>query len=186
MAILHCPDKGLTLENAADIKAFLDARGILIEQWSSTEPLSENATQEEVLRAYASTLEPYMQANGYQTADVVSINAQTPNIEALRAKFLPEHTHTEDEVRFFIEGQGDFWFNLSHNENLKDADASQESPFLVQCFAGDLLAVPAGYPHWFDFGKKPSVKVIRIFTDISGWTPHYTNSQVHNAIAPSY
>jgi 1,2-dihydroxy-3-keto-5-methylthiopentene dioxygenase len=175
MAILHCPDTGLTLDNTADVKAFLDARGILFEQWNSQHPLSKIATQEEVLDAYAPTLNPYMQSNNYKTADVVSINEQTPNIEALRTKFLPEHTHTEDEVRFFIEGQGDFWFNLANEK---------EAPFMVQCHAGDLLAVPAGYPHWFDFGENPSVRVIRIFTDASGWTPHYTHSDIHARYCP--
>ncbi len=37
---------------------------------------------------------------GYQSWDVISLRADNPQKEALREKFLNEHTHGEDEVRF--------------------------------------------------------------------------------------
>ena len=45
----------------------------------------------------------------------------------------------------------------------------------------DLISVPAGTKHWFDAGETtPFVKAIRIFIDMSGWVPEYTNSGKEN------
>lgn len=135
-----------------------------------------DADQETVLHAYANSLKPYMEANGYQTADVINIHPETPNYEAIRNKFLSEHTHTEDEVRFFVEGQGHFWFNL---------DNDKDPIFNVLCEAGDLISVPANTKHWFDAGKEnPNVKAIRVFIDQSGWVPHYTESGIDKSYNP--
>lgn len=170
MAILNIPDQNISIKDAAEIKAFLQERGVLYDQWEAKVPFDETADQATILAAYAHVLDPYMQANGYQTADVININSQTPNYTAVREKFLSEHTHTEDEVRFFVEGQGYFWFNL---------DNGKDPIFNVLCQAGDLISVPANTKHWFDAGKEnPSVKAIRIFIDQSGWVPHYTESGV--------
>lgn len=168
MATLTIPDKKTTLDDAAEIKAYLNARGILYEQWEAACAFSDEATQEEILDAYAHVLKPYMARNGYQSADVISVHPQTPNIDEIRAKFLREHTHSEDEVRFFVDGRGYFWFNLENNEPV----------FCVTCTAGDLLSVPAGFKHWFEMDDVPFVKTIRVFTDASGWTPHYTDSGI--------
>lgn len=37
---------------------------------------------------------------GYTAADVIRITPDHPDKQALREKFLQEHTHSEDEVRF--------------------------------------------------------------------------------------
>ena len=105
-----------------------------------------------------------MERGGYQTADVICINEQTENYDQIREKFLAEHIHTEDEIRFFISGRGLFWFHLEN-----------EPVFNLLCEKGDLISVPAGTKHWFDAGvENPKVQCIRIFTETSGWTPHYT------------
>ena len=95
------------------------------------------------------------------------------NLQALRAKFLNEHTHSEDEVRFFVEGEGQFWFHL-------EKGPKGEEVFQVICRAGDFLSVPAGYKHWFDLAPKYTVKAIRIFTSPDGWVANYTGSGVEN------
>ncbi len=168
MATLTIPDKRLTLENPDEIQDYLAQRGILYTQWEAHCAFSNEASQEEILAAYEHALKPYMAEHGYQTADVISVHPETPNLPEIRAKFLREHTHTEDEVRFFVDGQGYFWFNLEGDEPV----------FCVKCVAGDLLSVPANFKHWFDLGPVAFVKTIRVFTDASGWTPHYTDSGV--------
>lgn len=168
MAILSIPEAQQKLNSATEIAAYLNARGILYEQWEASVPFAADADQETILNAYRHKLEPYMQAHGYKTADVINVNPDTPNLEAIRAKFLKEHTHSEDEIRFFVEGQGYFWFNLENNEPV----------FCVKCEAGDFLSVPAGYKHWFDLGPVAHVKTIRVFTDEAGWVPNYTGSAV--------
>ena len=168
MAFLTIPDKNTVLRNAADIKTYLNARGVIYEQWEAAVEFDDNADQDTILRAYAHKLQPYMESNGYQTADVINVHPETPNLEMLRNKFLTEHTHTEDEVRFFVDGEGMFWFNLENGEDV----------FCVTCEAGDLISVPANTKHWFDLGPKNRVKAIRVFIDQSGWVPHYTGSGV--------
>jgi len=175
MAILNIPDNNLSISDPSEIKGFLNQRGILYEQWEAKVPFSPDADQATILGAYAHVLEPYMQKNGYKTADVINISAQTPDYGALRNKFLSEHQHTEDEVRFFVDGKGFFWFNLNDSEPI----------FNVMCEAGDLISVPANTKHWFDAGKEnPFVKAIRVFIDTSGWVPHYTNSGVDKKYNP--
>jgi 1,2-dihydroxy-3-keto-5-methylthiopentene dioxygenase len=168
MAILNIPNKNISVRNPDEIRAFLSERGIWFDQWEASKPLAADADQETVLDAYRYVLAPFMEKNGYQTADVININAATPNYEAIRNKFLSEHRHTEDEVRFFVDGQGYFWFNLAGDD-----------VFNVLCQAGDLISVPANTHHWFDAGvENPSVKAIRMFIDQSGWVPHYTESGI--------
>lgn len=174
MAVLSIPEKNQTITEFGAIEQFLTDRGIFIEQWEAGAELSKDAAQDEVLCAYGAFLKPYMEKNGYQVADVISVHPETPNLEDLQKKFLREHTHSEDEVRFFVEGKGYFWFN--HNHEI----------FCVTCEAGDLISVPKGYKHWFDMGERPDVKVIRIFIDPSGWVPEYTDSGVDQKFAPVY
>jgi 1,2-dihydroxy-3-keto-5-methylthiopentene dioxygenase len=169
MAVLFIPDRGVSINNPDEIRSFLKERGIFFDQWKAQVVFEDTATQDEILAAYAHKLKPYMEANGYKVADVISINKLTPNYPEIRAKFLSEHTHSEDEVRFFVDGQGYFWFNLENGEPV----------FNVLCQSGDLISVPAGTKHWFDAGKEnPFVKAIRIFIDPSGWIPEYTNSKI--------
>jgi 1,2-dihydroxy-3-keto-5-methylthiopentene dioxygenase len=90
--------------------------------------------------------------------------------DALRAKFLSEHTHTEDEVRFFHGGTGNFVLHMDGPEGPRVFDA--------HCGPGDLISVPANSKHWFDAGESPNFAVVRVFTDTTGWTPHYTGTDM--------
>jgi 1,2-dihydroxy-3-keto-5-methylthiopentene dioxygenase len=170
MAVLSIPTKNYSTSNPEEILEFFNAKGLYFDQWQCDEVFEDTATQEDILQAYSKDLFPFMENGGYQTADVISINSLTENYEAIRTKFLAEHTHTEDEIRFFVDGQGLFWFNLEN-----------EPVFNLLCEKGDLISIPAGTKHWFDAGESnPFVKAIRIFIDMSGWVPHYTESGVEN------
>lgn len=169
MAVLFIPDQNITERDPLAIKAYFNARGIVFEQWEAQVALDDQASQDEVIAAYRHQLEPLMQENGYQTADVINVTPDHPMIEELSQKFLTEHTHTEDEVRYFVDGEGLFWFNL---------EKEGEPIFCLLCEKGDLISVPAFTKHWFDFGPKRFVKCIRVFTDQSGWIAHYTQSGV--------
>jgi 1,2-dihydroxy-3-keto-5-methylthiopentene dioxygenase len=131
--------------------------------------LIPDASDADVLAAYKPRLQPFMEKGGYKAVDVVTVTDQTPNLAAIREKFIREHTHSEDEVRMFVRGEGLFWFHV---------DRPEEEVFALLCQQGDLISVPANTKHWFDLGAKPGVCAIRIFTDQAGWTPHYTNSGI--------
>ena len=168
MAVLTIPDLAITNTDPATIKNYFNDRGIFFDQWTCGVEFSDTATPEEILAAYDEQLKPFMNAGGYQTADVITINHLTENYTAIRAKFLAEHTHSEDEIRFFVDGKGLFWFHLDN-----------QPIFNLLCEKGDLISVPAGTKHWFDAGEHaPFVKAIRIFIDMQGWIPEYTGSKI--------
>ena len=166
MAILNLLDQSKTVEEFNSIKLFLNQKGIIYENWKTNTPLKDDDTQEQILKAYEHELKPYMEKNGYLSADVINVHKDTPNIEALREKFLSEHTHSEDEVRFFVDGQGVFYFN------------HEREVFSLTCIAGDFISVPKGYTHWFDLAPQYRVKAIRIFQTKEGWVANYTNSGI--------
>jgi 1,2-dihydroxy-3-keto-5-methylthiopentene dioxygenase len=148
------------------IKEFMNERGIIFEQWQTSMPLKDTDSQETILKAYEHELGPYMKKHGYVNADVINVHKETPNIEAIRAKFLSEHTHSEDEVRFFVDGEGYFFFHLSQTSEV----------FRLLCEKGDFISVPKGVTHWFDLAPKYHVKAIRVFQNPEGWIANYTQS----------
>lgn len=172
MAVLRIPDKNVKITDFEEIKKHLAQYQILHEQWHLDVQLSSAMDQNQILAAYKSYLDPFMQSGNYKTADVINVTPQTPDVHLLREKFLREHTHAEDEIRFFIDGQGLFWFNV------------EGEVISLLCTAGDLISVPAGYPHWFDLGDEPYVKAIRIFTNPEGWVAQYTNSGIDEKYNP--
>ncbi|HLT23449.1 MAG TPA: hypothetical protein VKZ84_08395 [Bacteriovoracaceae bacterium] len=152
----------------SEIKSFMNERGIIFEQWEASIPLKDTDSQETILKAYEHELKPYMEKHGYVNADVINVHKETPNIEAVRAKFLSEHTHSEDEVRFFVDGEGAFYFHLQERQEV----------FKLLCQKGDFISVPKGYTHWFDLAPTYFVKAIRVFQSPEGWVASYTNSNV--------
>lgn len=173
MTVLNRPDKGLSTIDDKEIAAFLTEKGIAFSRWPCSAPLTPGSSHEEILAAYKQPLEEFMATEGYSTCDVIAVAKDTPGIEAVRAKFLQEHTHDEDEVRFFVEGKGLFWFN-------------QGEVFSVLLEAGDFISVPKGYRHWFDLTGEPHLKAIRIFKSEAGWVPHYTGSGIDSQYNPPY
>jgi len=167
MAILTILDPySKIIKDASEIKSFMNERGIIFEQWSANRRLQDNDSQETILNAYEHELGPYMKKHGYLSADVINVNKDTPNIELIRAKFLSEHTHSEDEVRFFVDGGGQFYFHLQERSEV----------FKLLCEKGDFISVPKGVTHWFDLAPKYFVKAIRVFQTQEGWVANYTQS----------
>ncbi|WP_424137049.1 1,2-dihydroxy-3-keto-5-methylthiopentene dioxygenase [Roseomonas chloroacetimidivorans] len=155
----------LDTQEAEEIAKTLAGIGVRFERWEVAD-LPEGADAETVLAAYKPRLDAFMGETGAGTADVIRLTADHPQADALRTKFLAEHRHTEDEVRFFHEGSGNFILHVDG----KVYDA--------HCVRGDLISVPANTQHWFDAGVKPNVTALRIFTDTTGWTPHYTGTDM--------
>ena len=161
------PDQAVLRTEAPDRIAQELARiGVRFERWDSPVRLSPRDSADVILAAYRPHLDRLMGESGAGSADVIKLDASTPNLAAIRDKFLSEHTHTEDEVRFFVHGQGSFILHV--DGRVYDA----------HCTAGDLIAVPNGIPHWFDAGVTPFVTALRVFTDASGWVAHYTGSSI--------
>ncbi|WP_207539110.1 1,2-dihydroxy-3-keto-5-methylthiopentene dioxygenase [Sabulicella rubraurantiaca] len=158
-------EETLRTEDANEIARTLSGIGVRFERWPVAD-LPAGASADQVLEAYKPRLDAFLAETKAGTADVIQLTPDHPMKDALRDKFLKEHTHTEDEVRFFHEGAGNFVLHVGG----KVYDA--------HCTKGDLISVPANVTHWFDSGDKPAFTVLRVFTETSGWTPHYTGSDM--------
>lgn len=176
MAIISIPESKTTISDVGEIRKFMTKHGLYYDQWEPQAELGADASQDEILAAFSAQLGAFMKEGGYKTADVISVYPETPNLLAIRNKFLAEHTHTEDEIRYFVEGQGLFWFNLEGGAPV----------FSILCERSDIISVPAGTKHWFDLGPEAHVRAIRIFTDESGWVANYTGSKIDERYNPNY
>lgn len=168
MAVLTVPDLNLRLEDADEITAYMEKHGLWYERWDLAKLPPIDATQEEILDCYKDEIEKLNKRGGYVTADVINVNSETPGIDAMLEKFSPEHTHSEDEVRFVVHGRGIFHIN--------PVDAPV---FAIEMESGDLINVPANTRHWFNLCAEKRIVTIRLFQDKSGWTPHYLEISKH-------
>lgn len=173
MTVLTVIKEAQVIDNYEMIQSYLMARGVELTRWQASQVLQDDDDQETILQAYAHEIKPFMQRSGYQSADVINVHKETPQIEQLRQKFLREHTHSEDEVRFFVDGEGLFWFHFDSGEVVS-----------LLCKKGDFLSVPAGYRHWFDLAPLYRVKAIRLFSNTEGWVAHYTHSGIDELYNP--
>src|SRR5436190_11796009 len=73
---------------------------VRFERWPTPAGLAPGASPDQVIAAYRADIDRLMQQEGYRSVDVVSLYPEHPEREAFRKKFLDEHTHSEDEVRF--------------------------------------------------------------------------------------
>ena len=163
----HHPDAPLLVTTDRDEMARELARiGVTFEQWEASRPVLPGAPPEEVMDAYRADIDRLVAERGFRSVDVVSIAPDNPQREAMRAKFLDEHFHKEDEVRFFVAGSGLFTLHV-------DGKVHE-----VLCTQGDLIAVPDSTTHWFDMGPEPSFVAIRFFTEPDGWVGHFTGTDI--------
>ncbi len=173
MAHIRIQDENREIANPDEISAFLKPFGIQYERWDVEGRLTPESTNEEILQVYAPEIDRLKQQGGYVTADVINVTPETPGLDAMLEKFKKEHTHSEDEVRFIVEGRGIFHI---HPDN--------GPVFGLQLEKGDLINVPAGIKHWFDLCSEKCIRAIRLFLDPSGWVPHYTESGLHEKYEP--
>lgn len=153
-------------EDPARIAAVLAGIGVGFDRWQASYPLPAEADATTVLDAYNSDIERLERQGGYRSKDVVRIKPDHPDRAALRAKFLAEHTHDDDEVRFFVEGGATFFLHAAGK--------------VIALYGerGDLINVPAGAKHWFDTGATPDFTAIRLFTSAGGWQANFTGDPI--------
>lgn len=140
--------------------------GVAFERWEASKPIQPGDAPEVILDAYRADIDRIVAERGFRTVDVVSIAPDAPHREEARKKFLDEHFHKEDEVRFFVAGSGLFTLHVG------------EKVYEVKCVAGDLISVPDSTPHWFDMGPEPSFVAIRFFKEPDGWVGHFTGTDI--------
>ena len=139
------------LEGSGPISAQqLNGQGVYYAQLSTDE------------RAYQPPVDALKAERGYIEQDVIALRPDTPNLDTICAKFVDEHFHDDDEVRFVLEGEGIF-----------DIRSRDDRWMRVVVEPGDLIVVPKDRHHRFLLTDLKTIRCVRLFRDTSGWVPRY-------------
>ena len=164
--LLRTSDAGAIGRELADV-------GIAYSHHDLRAGTSRASTQEEVLAVYRDLVDDLCAKHGYTLVDVVQLHLDDSSEDDVRAtaagarqKFLSEHTHDEEEIRFFSHGSGVFYLHIG------------DRVLGMLCTEGDLLSVPALTTHWFDMGTLPDFTAIRFFRTDDGWVGTFTGSDI--------
>lgn len=149
------------------IRNTLMRRGIVFYRWDVTLRIDSETPNRDVLSAYMQRITNLNVGGRYRHIDVARMHDPEFGVaDAARRKFLAEHSHAEDEVRFFAHGRACFYLHI------------EPRVLAVVCEAGDLLSVPAGTKHWFDMGVRPDFVAIRFFEREDGWIGSFTGDSI--------
>ena len=148
------------------IRQELGQRGIGFERWPVRTRLPQKADQSTILQAFKTDVERVLSEAGQSGVDVFRVTPSHPDKDSLRRRFLSEHTHDDDEVRFFVEGRGLFCLHIG------------TEVLAVLCERDDLIQVPAGTRHWFDMGDQPQFCVLRFHGSNPGWLATFTGDPI--------
>jgi 1,2-dihydroxy-3-keto-5-methylthiopentene dioxygenase len=162
----HDDDASTPLRETADPAAIAEVYrqfGGRFERRRLRPGVDAGTSPEAVLATYQDVVDELVAAEGFVTVDAVTVHpSDSPDwpesAQAVRRKFIDEHTHgDDDEVRFMVRGSGVFFLHI--------ADLVHG----VYSAAGDLLAVPRRTLHWFDCGPAPDFTAVRFFHNPHGW-----------------
>jgi len=173
-------ENGSVLTDLNQIGQEMAPLGIKLSKWPvSTEPEvkalleKESLSDEEkvrVLAAHDHYFFDLQKQDGYQTRDMIVIHGGIPNIDVMLAKFDKCHTHSEDEVRYIVAGEGVFGFVRPDGTQVELTVEPEE-----------YINVPTGTEHWFHLTATRAIKAIRYFTSTAGWSPEYTGTPIRIA-----
>lgn len=171
------PVETLATDDEDTIREVLADKGVAYSRWPTVD-VADDAAPDDVLAAYAEPIGKLSAEQGYVLVDVAALHpspdpAWADTASAARQKFLAEHTHADDEVRFFAAGSGIFYLHLG------------DEVYAVLGERGDLLSVPKGTTHWFDMGTNPDFTAVRFFRDEDGWVGNFTGNPISERI-PDY
>lgn len=176
MAILRL-ENGQTFTDVEVMDEHLAALRIQLKSW----PVGEDrATQrllaqpslsadekEQVLLSLDHYFEALQTSEGYQTRDLIVLNPAMANLDELLEKFSRPHSHTDNEVRYIVDGEGVFGFVCPDGTQMELTIQPEE-----------YINVPAGTEHWFYLTSLRRIKAVRYFIDTSGWVPEYTETNI--------
>ena len=172
MADADAAEVRLRTDETNVISTELAARGIAFEHWPVAADLDVSRPAEQILTEYAEPVAAINRDGRYRHIDVTLLRPDESDPDwrataiSARSKFLAEHRHAEDEVRFFVAGRGCFYLHL------------EPEVLAVVCERGDVLSVPAGTRHWFDMGSQPDFAAIRFFEREDGWIGDFTGDAI--------
>jgi len=114
------------------------------------------------IEEYEKGLKEVRSAKLLNYADECTINRDVmPNYDEKVKMFAEEHLHTDEEVRFVLEGSGYF-----------DVRDKEDRWVRIMVVVGDLIILPAGIYHRFVVDTNDYIKAIRLFSGVPVWTPY--------------
>ncbi|KAL0924691.1 hypothetical protein M5K25_005541 [Dendrobium thyrsiflorum] len=107
-------------------------------------------------------LKKIREARGYSYMDICEVCPEKlPNYEAKIKSFFEEHLHTDEEIRYCLEGSGYF-----------DVRDENDQWIRVAVKKGGMIVLPAGIYHRFTLNTNNYIKALRLFVGEPVWTPH--------------
>jgi 1,2-dihydroxy-3-keto-5-methylthiopentene dioxygenase len=111
----------------------------------------------------------------YDYHDVIEVSpGKLENYEQKIKNFFEEHIHTDEEIRYCLNGSGYF-----------DIRDSEDKWIRIWVHKGDCIVLPAGCYHRFTLDEENYIKVMRLFVGEPVWTP-YNRPQDDHPIRKGY
>jgi 1,2-dihydroxy-3-keto-5-methylthiopentene dioxygenase len=161
------------IQDVDQIRAFLNDKGIVYSSFETPDSivslLSKKALsdseKEELLGGLEYRFEQLKSEYDYKARDLVVLHDEVPGIGDILAKFDKLHYHTDEEVRYIVDGSGVFGFIVGGEK------------FEVHVAKGDFISIPQNTNHWFTLDSAKRIKAVRYFKDNSGWVPVYVDEK---------
>lgn len=151
-----------------DFKHYDPGTSLLFPDLDQQDVLDEPAKCD-ILDLHDSQFEYLRRDQGYLFFDMLNVHPGSPQLGTIIETYRHYHTHTEPEAIYVLAGEAIYGF--------KNSDQT-EIQLLVQ--AQDYLHIPAAVEHWFNLSASLSLKAVRYFSGVSGWTPKYTQTNKQN------
>ncbi|XP_044741812.1 1,2-dihydroxy-3-keto-5-methylthiopentene dioxygenase [Chrysoperla carnea] len=144
------------LENHRDPEQFIDLKDLYVKSGVEHFEIPVNDYENN------DYLQSLRQGMGITYCDEITCSKECmSNYEEKLRIFFEEHLHTDDEIRYVLDGSGYFDVRDANDEWIR-----------IEVTPGDLLIIPAGIYHRFTLDTNNYIKAKRYFVGEPVWTPH--------------